>query len=133
MSYVLDSDVVIAALDRADAHHPAAVSGLKRMAAEGHGLALSLVSYAEALVRPAEDPETLQAARAAIRAIGVELVAPTPAIAREAARLRATGVSLADAFVLATARVSGGSVATFDKRVRRAMKQVGIGLAPAMR
>jgi predicted nucleic acid-binding protein len=59
---VLDTDVVIAALDRSDANHRAAARALKRMAGDGTSLLLSLVNYAEALVRPAEDPATMRAA-----------------------------------------------------------------------
>jgi predicted nucleic acid-binding protein len=59
---VLDTDVVIAALDRSDAHHASAARGLKTMVAGGAPLLLSLINYAEALVRPAEDQHALRAA-----------------------------------------------------------------------
>ena len=51
-------------------------------------LSLSLVNYAEALVLPGKDPQTLRAAANSITALGIELVTPTPAITREAARFR---------------------------------------------
>jgi len=127
---VLDTDVLIAALDRADAHHHAAAEALRSMIGEGVPLLLSLINYAETLVRPAEDESTLRTAVAAIAALGIELSAPTPAIARDAARLRGLNISLADGFALATARAHDASVASFDRRVRRAIQTAGIELAP---
>lgn len=126
---VLDTDVVIAALDRRDAHHAAAASGIKAMIAAGAPLLLSLVSYAETLVRPAGDERALGAAVDALGMLGIRLVAPTPAIAVDAARHRALNISLADGFALATAQAHWASVASFDRRVRRALPQVGLALA----
>jgi predicted nucleic acid-binding protein len=130
---VLDTDVVIAVLDRADANHRAAARALKRMTGAGTAMHLSVVNYAEALVRPAEDPHTLRTAVDAIDALGIKLVPPTAGIARDAARLRGSGISLADGFALATARAAGASVASFDRRVRRAVRGAGVELAPALR
>lgn len=127
---VLDTDVVIAALDRSDANHRAAARAVKRMVGDETALLLSLVNYAEVLVRPVEDPRALRAATGAVDALGIELVAPTPAIARDAARLRGGGISLADGFAIATARARGTSVASFDRRVRRAVRRLGVELAP---
>ncbi len=130
---VLDTDVVIAALDRQDAHHRAAAHALRELAHDGVSLLLSLVNYAETLVRPAaQDERTLRAAVSAIDAMGVGLVAPTPPLAREAARLRAHNISLADGFALATARAHGAWLATYDRRVQRALGVAGVELAPAL-
>jgi len=96
-------------------------------------LLLSLINYAETLVRPAENESALRTAVAAIDALGIQLSAPTPAIARDAARLRALNIGLADGFALATARANDASVASFDRRVRRAIRSAGIELAPALR
>ncbi|HEY6399670.1 MAG TPA: PIN domain-containing protein [Solirubrobacteraceae bacterium] len=128
---VLDTDVVIAALDRADAYHRAAARGVRRLIDEEVALLLSLINYAETLVRPASDDATLRTAVAAIDALGIQLRAPTPAIARDAARLRALNISLADGFALATARAHNASVASFDRRVSRATTAAGLELAPA--
>lgn len=130
---VLDTDVVIAALDRADAHHRAAAKALRAMIDDDVPLLLSLINYAETLVRPAENESALRTAVAAIKALGIQLSAPTAAIARDAARLRALNISLADGFALATARANDASVASFDRRVRRAIQSAGIKLAPALR
>ena len=100
---VLDTDVVIAALDRRDAHHARAAAAITTMLASNVELLLSLVNYAETLVKPAEDERTLRAAVQALTALGIRLVAPTPAIARDAARHRSLNISLADGFAIATA------------------------------
>lgn len=124
----LDTDVMIAALDRADAHHAEAKAALGELIEERSALLISTVNYAEALVRPAAKPETLEAAVDAIAALGVEPIAPTPSIARDAARHRGLGISLADGFALATAQAAGTTVASFDKRVLRAAEQLEIPL-----
>ncbi len=126
---VLDTDVVIAALDRRDAHHDKAAAAVSRMIEAGTDLLLSLVNYAETLVRPAEHERTLRAAVDALGALGIRLAAPTAAIARDAARHRRLNISLADGFAIATAQARGASLATFDQRVRRALPVVGVDLA----
>jgi predicted nucleic acid-binding protein len=129
---VLDTDVLIAALDRGDAHHGAAAEAISAMTEERVDLLLSTVNYAETLVRPAEDEATMEAAVDAIAALGIRPIAPTPAIARDAARYRLLGVSLADGFALATGRAHSASVASFDRRVRRAMSNLGLELPNAL-
>lgn len=130
---VLDTDVLIAALDRADAHHSAAAEAFKKYAAEGVELLLCTVNYAEALVGPAADEKALRAAVGAISALGIRLVAPDGAHARAAARHRNHGISLADGFALATADRADAEVASFDRRVRRALGSAGLRLSMALR
>lgn len=129
---VLDTDVVIAALDRADAHHGEAARAFQRFTAEDCELLLCTVNYAEALVRPAQDQRSLRAAVGAIAALGIRLLAPDAKVARDAARHRALGISLADGFALATAGAHAASVASFDKRVRRALGPAGLQPSPAL-
>lgn len=99
---VLDTDVVIAAIDRADPHHERAASGILDLIAAEATLMISAVNYAETLVRPARDERTVRSAIDAIGALGIEPVAATGATAREAARLRGRGISLPDGFALAS-------------------------------
>lgn len=129
---VLDTDVVIAALDRQDSHHAAAATAVKTMFDGQTTMLLSLVNYAETLVRPAEAERTLQLAIDAVSALGVKLIAPTPRIAMDAARHRALNVSLADGFALATAQAERAGVATFDRCVRRALPKLGLELASCL-
>ena len=130
---VLDTDVVIAALDRADAHHGAAARAFEHWAADEVELLLCTVNYAEALVRPAESDRSLRAAVDAIAALGIRLLSPDAALARNAARHRGRGISLADGFALATAERSDAHVASFDRRVRRALRPAGLRLCPVLR
>jgi predicted nucleic acid-binding protein len=130
---VLDTDVVIAALDRSDAHHVSATELIGALVESESALLLSLINYAETLVRPARDEATLRVAVRAIDAMGIALVAPTPPIAREAARLRGLNMSLADGFAVATARTHAASLATFDIRVRRSLGLAGVELADVTR
>lgn len=129
---VLDTDVVIAALDRRDAHHARAAAAITTMIESETELLLSLVNYAETLVRPAEDETTLRSAIGALAALGIRLVAPSPAIARDAARHRSLDISLADGFAIATAQARGASVASFDARVQRALRSTGVELAAGL-
>jgi predicted nucleic acid-binding protein len=130
---VLDTDVVIASLDRADAHHERAVAAIGAIIASRVDLLMSTVNYAEALVRPAGDDRVLRRAVEAIRALGIRPVAPTAPMAIEAARLRGLGISLPDGFALATAKAERASVASFDRRVQRAVADAGIELAAQLR
>jgi predicted nucleic acid-binding protein len=126
---VLDTDVVIAALDRRDAHHAGAGRAITAMLENRIPLLISLVNYAETLVKPAESERSLRIAVDALGSLGVELISPTPEIALDAARYRALSISLADGFALATAQDRGATVATFDRRVRRALPKLGLELA----
>jgi len=123
---------VIAALDRADAHHPAAREAFGRLASGGTELVICTVNYAEALVRPAEDERNLRVAIDAIASLGIRTSAPDSATARLAARRRGLGVSLADGFAIATAGRLGAELASFDRRVRRALEEVGPELSAAL-
>jgi len=102
------------------------------MVDEGVPLLISLINYAETLVKPAEDESTLRTAVDALAALGVRLVAPTAETSVAAARHRALKVSLADGFALATAQAYEAHIASFDRRVQRVLRRLGIELAPQL-
>ena len=110
----------------------AGMTTFESFAAEDCELLLCTINYAESLVRPAQAESSLRAAVDAIAALGIRLVAPDATVARNAARHRALGISLADGFALATAVARNASVASFDKRVRRALGPAGLELSPAL-
>lgn len=129
-SCVLDTDVVIAALDRTDAHHQRAADLLRKLSNEHVRLSISAVNYAEVLVRPSLDDVLHRTAVAAMRQIGIKVVAPGSVVAQAAARLRARhSVSLADCFALATASREGARLASFDAGVRKVAASEQIGIA----
>lgn len=121
---VLDASVLIAHLDRRDAHHTRAGTLLSETGAESLGA--SSVSLAETLVAPARAGR-LSDARAALERLGVtELPLGTDAPAR-LAQLRAdTGRKLPDCCVLFAAQESNGAVASFDSALLETAAKMGI-------
>ena len=127
---VLDTDVVIAALDRADAQHERAADLFRIMSNENVRLSMSAVNYAEVLVRPSLDDMLHRAAVNAMRKLGIKVVAPGSAVAQAAVRLRARhNISLADCFALATASREDSRLASFDAGVRKVAGGERIGIA----
>lgn len=127
---VLDTDVVIAALDRADAQHARAADLFRNMSRQDVRLSMSAVNYAEVLVRPSMDDMLHRAAVSAMRKLGIKVVAPGTVVAQAAARLRARhNISLANCFALVTARREGVQLASFDAGVRRAAGDESIVIA----
>ena len=113
---LLDTSIVIGALNRHDALHEAA-SRAVRAERERHALAISALTYAEILVGPL---------RAGARAVAVverfaaqvRIVDLSPDIARLAAELRAArGLKLPDAVIVATGlRLGADVIMTADAR-----------------
>jgi predicted nucleic acid-binding protein len=113
---LLDSSIVIGALNRHDALHEAA-SRAVRAERDRHALAISALTYAEILVGP------LQAGGRAVAvlerfAAQVRIVDLSPDIVRLAAELRAArGLKLPDAVILATGlRLGADVILTADAR-----------------
>jgi predicted nucleic acid-binding protein len=120
---VVDASVLIAHFAAHDAHHAPATAHLASTA----DLWIGPLNLAEVLVAPARGGRLADVAEA-VEKIGVEEVPMPPQAAAQLAELRArTGLSLPDCCVLLTAQQTGGAVATFDDRLRRAA--VGLGLA----
>jgi predicted nucleic acid-binding protein len=123
VNFVVDADVLIGALDGSDAHHAEARALLTEWHLRGDSVAISVVNLSEVLVAAAGDVQCLRRARAAIAALGVEIHQPGEAVGVDAARLRhAHPISLADAFCIATARHTRGSLASFDGKVLHAAR-----------
>jgi predicted nucleic acid-binding protein len=113
---LLDTSVVIGALNRDDALHEIAGQAV-RTERDRHALAISALTYAEILVGP------LRAGGGAVEVVErfaaqVRIVDLSPAIARLAAELRATrGLKLPDAVIVATGlRLEADMIVTTDAR-----------------
>ncbi len=119
---VFDADVLIAFINRDDAHNTQAVERLRQSLASGERRVISAVNYAEILVGPSRTG-TVARVDTMLRRFSIEVIAVDSALARAAADLRArTPLKLPDAFVLAIAnreRVAGASVRieSFDEQV----------------
>jgi predicted nucleic acid-binding protein len=113
---LLDTSIVIAALNRDDALHRAASQAV-RAERDRHALAISALTYAELLVGPLRTGERALAVveRFAAQVRIVDLSAP---IARLAAELRSTrGLKLPDAVIIANGlRLQAAVIVTADAR-----------------
>ena len=119
---VLDASVLIAHLDRHDAHHEAAV----RLLAEtgGEPLGASSMTLAETLVGPARAGR-LEDAQVALRRLRVvDLGIGEEASARLAELRTEAGVKLPDCCVLAVAEEYEATVASFDQRLVEAAREL---------
>ena len=124
---LLDTSIVIAALNRDDALHRAAGQAL-RAERDRHALAISALSYAEILVGP------LRAGGRAVEVVEmfaaqVRIADLSPDIARRAAELRASrGLKLPDAVIVATGlRLEASVILTADARWKGIEKVKVIG------
>jgi predicted nucleic acid-binding protein len=124
---LLDTSIVIGALNRDDALHGAA-SRAVRAERDRHGLAISALTYAEVLVGP------LRAGGRAVEVVErfaaqVRILDFTPEIARLAAELRAVrGLKLPDAVIVATGLRRGADVIlTADARWKGIEKVAVVG------
>jgi hypothetical protein len=104
---VLDTDVVIAALDRSDARHPQAAHVIRTMIDAGVPLMLSVINYAETLVRP---PQTKR-----------PYVAPSQPSTRSESNWTPHSSD--------RPRRRSAAIVSFDQRVSRAAKAANIELA----
>jgi predicted nucleic acid-binding protein len=127
LKYVLDADVLIGALDGSDSHHARSRELFLAWQQQGDSTLISVVNLSEVLIAPAADQVRLRAARRAIAALGVLVHSPIEAIGVEAARLRARhAISLADGYLLATARHAGATAVSFDRKIARAAAADGM-------
>lgn len=121
---VLDASVLIAHLDRNDAHHERAERLLSESA--GETLAAGTITLAETLVAGARTGQ-LRELREAIEHLGVsELRTGTDAHARLAELRAQTGHKLPDCCVLLAAKEVGGAVASFDSALTEAAASLSL-------
>jgi predicted nucleic acid-binding protein len=121
---VLDANVLIAHLDRHDAHHAAATERLLDLADRQFGA--SSITLAEVLVAPART-RSLPAAQAALRTLEVSELSLPPSASERLAVLRVeTGLKLPDCCVLLAAEAVAGTVLTFDDRLAREASRRGL-------
>jgi len=124
---LLDAVILIGALDGSDAHHDRARERFVLARERQDPLSISLVNLTEVLIAPTADASKLAAAREAIAALGITTHRPSEAIAVDAARLRGHHpISLPDAYLLATAKRTGSTIASFDRKVRDAAEREGL-------
>jgi predicted nucleic acid-binding protein len=127
---VLDADVLIGALDGSDPHHAEARMLFTGWQERDDTRLIGVVNMSEVLVAPAADPQRLRDAREAIAALGVTVHRPSEAVGVEAARLRSSHrISLADAYCIATAHHTAGTIASFDDKVQRAARTERVRVA----
>lgn len=121
---VLDASVLIAHLDRGDAHHERAENLLA--AAGSQPLRASTISLAETLVAPARAGR-LADATAALARLGVEELPLGERAAAHLAQLRSdTGRKLPDCCVLLAAEEHRATVASFDSALVAAAGDLGL-------
>jgi predicted nucleic acid-binding protein len=124
---VLDASVLIAYLNRRDAHHASAKERLRALVVEP--FAASAVTLGEVLVLPTRSGR-LPAARAALEALQVLELPVHPDSGERLAVLRAeTQLKLPDCCVLLAAEDEGARVLTFDDRLARAAERRGLAAA----
>ncbi len=125
---VFDSDVLIAFLNRDDAHHDAAVELVRDAMKPGGRRMICAVNYAEIMVGPIRaGKEARELVWQMLAQFGIETITVDFDFASRAAAVRArTGLKLPDAFALATVihaehRGYGDvGLASFDQAVLRA-------------
>ena len=112
---LLDTSIMIAALNRDDALHEAAGQAV-RAERDRHTLAISALTYAELLVGPIRaDGWALELVERF--AAQVRIVDLSPDVARLAAELRAArGLKLPDAVIVATGLLHADVIVTADSR-----------------
>lgn len=127
----LDAGVLIALFNAKDAHHEAAMKLLDAATRRDDLLYMNPLSQAEVLVKAAQQgSEKIYYEK--IVSIGVVTLAAPTDTGVWLAQLRArTGLKLPDCAVILTAQQSGSKIATFDHRLAREARALGVTVLPA--
>ena len=127
----LDAGVLIALFNAKDAHHEAAMKLLYAATRRDDLLYMNPLSQAEVLAKAAQQGgEKIYYEK--IVSIGVVTLAAPTDTGVWLAQLRArTGLKLPDCAVILTAQQSGSKIATFDHRLAREARALGITVLPA--
>ncbi|WP_309617662.1 PIN domain-containing protein [Salinibacterium sp.] len=121
---VLDANVLIGFLDANDVHHEACLQILGGHAVER--FAAGVLTVSEALVHPTR-LDRQDAALAALRRIGLNILSVGPGDAAPRARVRSQhGVRMPDAGALCAALSSVSLLATFDDALIVASERAGV-------
>ena len=122
---------MIGALDSSDAHHEHARRLLADARERKDSLTIGAVNLTEVLIAPSADAAKLATAREAIAAFGIAVRQPSEAVAVDAARFRGRHpISLPHAFLLAGAKHTGATIASFDQKVMRAAEREALPTVP---
>lgn len=124
---VLDASCLIALLDAHDLHHAEVSARLARHAAEDW--AVSALTLAEVMVRPAHDSARLAEAGEHIADLDLTVVDLRDLDAEGLAEIRArTRLRMPDCCVLLAAVTTGGAIVTTDQALRREALAMGIAV-----
>ncbi len=117
----LDSSVLIALINRDDVHHSAVYS---RFESEENIYEICAIALAETLVGPSQvNARRASDVKKKITSVVESIHSVDEEVAVEAARIRATAnVRLPDAVISASAKLSGATLWTLDKKLARAHK-----------
>lgn len=124
---VLDTNIVLAALDPEDAHHQDSRIAIRQYRAHRAELVIPASVFSEALVSTSRySAAAVAKTEAFIDALVDDVLPIDRAIARVAAKIRADhrSVRLPDAFVVAAGEVLHATVLTADRRLGRISKRV---------
>jgi predicted nucleic acid-binding protein len=124
---VLDANVLIGFLDKADPHHEATLELLERRIIGG--FASSVLTVAEALVHPTR-VQRQDAALSSLLTIGLQIVPLDANDVLHLAEVRNTyRIRMPDAVALHIAITTGSELATFDGALARAANLAGVAVA----
>ena len=122
---ILDATFLIAFLDEHDPHHRDSKDLIEANFVEG--FAVSSVTLAEVLVHPAKAGKE-DRALSSIRRLGVKTIGVEPDGGMSIAHLRANhAIRMPDALVLHCALSTGSRIATFDRGLKTAAHEAGLG------